>query len=56
MAFWHTVYVGSQVCAKRLVGLNYLQVYTASQLEQDFKIVKIQSKKILKKCLLTKTS
>jgi len=42
-AFWYTVFVGRQVCPLRSVGLNCLQVYTASQVEQDFKKVKIQT-------------
>jgi len=36
MAFWHIVYVSRQVCPKRSVGLNYLQVNTASHVEHVY--------------------
>jgi hypothetical protein len=59
MPFWHTVFVGRQVCPKRLVGLNFLQVYTASHVEHvyshDVQNVKIQRQYDLKKNLLNKT-
>jgi len=43
MDFWHSVYVGKQVCPKRSVGLNSLQDYTSSRDEQDVQKVKIQT-------------
>jgi len=46
MAFWHTLCVGRQICPKRLVGLNYLQVYTATRVEQCRTESKIQTQYI----------